>query len=232
MEFAHENDLFRPDFSSVPNARAPVYLDFTTANTMEGEVKAKLLESVEHSERNVATAYAHVTAVVGVAGMGGVGKTTALIGLAQQAEVREKFSSGGIYFLVVGKDATPGSLVAALKEIVSRSGGKKHSKEIDIDGPLESAVHTTSSWFAGRRALFILDDLWQTASSRLGYFKELMGLIDQSPDSYVVLSTRSNVIASETRERIEFKPRENTGHEACRIFLATAQFGRKLDSRQ
>ena len=64
-------------------------------------------------------------AINGVPGMGGVGKTTALIGLAQDPVVRKMFCGGGIYFLVVGKDASPAKLVSGLKEIVRCSGGKK-----------------------------------------------------------------------------------------------------------
>ena len=82
--FAKRNDVFRPDLSSIPKLRVPVYLDFSTRDTMEGKVKASLLDkSVERPSRNTGNVHAHVTAVVGVAGMGGVGKTTALIGLAK-----------------------------------------------------------------------------------------------------------------------------------------------------
>ena len=105
-----------------------------------------------------------------------MGKTTALIGLSQDADVREKFSTGGIYFVVVGKHATHEKLITNLKNIVRASGGEEESADIDSTGSLESAVQTTSSWFAGRKALFILDHLWQTASSEIGYLNELMGL--------------------------------------------------------
>ena len=219
---AQQNDIFSPDFTSIPNVRVPVYLDFSTRDTMEGEVKATLLESVNCSKRNVQNVGSHVTAVVGVSGMGGVGKTTTLIGLAKDVDVQETFSTGGIYFLVVGKDATPGKLVTGLKDVVKLSGGKKRSEEIDSNGSLESAIRTTSTWFANRRALFICDDLWPTSSCPSGYMTVLMGLIDYSPESHVVISTRSSAIACEASSRIVFEPRVNTGREARGIFLTSA----------
>ena len=218
-----QNDVFTPNFSSIPNVRVPVYLDFSTGDTMEGEVKATLVENVKRGPRGTQNVPAHVTAVVSVSGMGGVGKTIALIGLGRDAEVQEMFARGGIYFLGVGKDATAAKLVGSLKGIVSISGGERRSEKIDNNGSLESAVRTTSSWFAGRRALFILDDLWQTSSSHIGYFKELIGLLDESPESHILISTRSNMIACESGTRIEFQPREHTGYESRRMFLASAK---------
>ena len=221
-------DAFVPDFSSIPKVRVPVHLDFSKTETMEGKLKANLLESVERLSGHVQTVNAHVTAVVGVAGMGGVGKTTALIGLAKDADVQEKFSTGGIYFVIVGKDATPEKLVRSLKSIVRKSGGRRRSREIDSTGSLESAVRTTSSWFVGQQALFILDDLWQTSSNEMGYFNELIELLDDSPESHVIISTRSSIIATETSEIIEFKPREIAGSEARKMFLASANLDESL----
>ena len=221
-EIAQQNDVFTADFTSVPNVRVPVYLDFSKRDTMEGEVKATLLESVERPLQNERNVHTQVTAIVGVSGMGGVGKTTALIGLAKDADVREKFSTGGIYFVVVGKDATAGKLVAELKDVVRRSGGKKRSEEIDSNGSLESAIRTTSTWFANRRALFICDDLWRTTSCPSGYYEDLVGLLDNSPESHVVISTRDSAIASEASARIVFEPRVSTGREARGMFMASA----------
>ena len=221
-EIAQQNDVFTADFTSVPNVKVPVFLDFSARDTMEGEVKATLLESVERPVRNEQNVYTQVTAVVGVSGMGGVGKTTALIRLAEDADVREKFSTGGIYFLAVGKDATPRKLMSGLKEIVKLSGGKKRSEEIDSNGSLESAIRTTSTWFANRRALFICDDLWATSCCSSGYFHELMGLVKSSSESHIVVSTRDSGIASEASARIVFEPRVRTGRESRGMFMASA----------
>ena len=221
-EIAEQHDFFRPDFSSVPKLRTPVYLDFSTGSTIEGKLKAEVLKNTSQSASTLRNQYGHGKAVVGVSGMGGIGKTTAVLGLAQDADVREKFSEGGIYFLVVGKDATPDKLVANLKAIVRGSGGKRLSEEIDCAGSLESAITAASSWFAGRTALFILDDIWQTSTNQTGYSIELTGLLDDCPNSHVIISTRSNIIASETSSRIEFRPRESTGSEARGMFLASA----------
>ena len=221
-EIAQQNDVFTADFTSVPNVKVPVFLDFSARDTMEGEVKATLLESVERPVRNEQNVYTQVTAVVGVSGMGGVGKTTALIRLAEDADVREKFSTGGIYFLAVGKDATPRKLMSGLKEIVKLSGGKKRSEEIDSNGSLESAIRTTSTWFANRRALFICDDLWATSCCPSGYFHELMGLVKSSSESHIVVSTRDSGIASEASARIVFEPRVRRGRESRGMFMASA----------
>ena len=221
-EIAQQNDLFTPNFSTIPKVLGPVHLNFSTTETKEGQLKAKFLESVERSTGNVDDIQANVTAVVGVAGMGGVGKTTALLGLARDQDVRNIFASGGIYFLVVGKDATETNLVAKLKDFVRCSGGKKRCENIDLNGLLEIAVRETSAWFAKRKALFICDDLWQTQTCETGYFGALMGLLDASPESHMLLSTRFSSIASESYASILFAPRANTGPEARGIFLKSA----------
>ena len=219
---AKENDFFDPTFPPIPRASGWWHLDFSTRDTMEGEMKAKVIESATQSACEARNVNGHVTTVVGVAGMGGVGKTTALLGLSQDSEIREMFASGGIYFLPVGKNASPAQLVAGLAEIVNSSGGKRRSEKVSGSRSLESAVRTTSSWFIGRKALFILDDLWQTAPNRLDYFEALTRLTSESPKSHILVSTRSSVVASETNARIEFMPRENTGREARGMFLASA----------
>ena len=219
---AKENDFFHPVFTRIPRARAWWHLDFSTRDTMEGEVKAMVVENAGQSACETRNVYGYATAVVGIAGMGGVGKTTALLGLSQDSDIREIFSSGGIYFLPVGQDTSPAKLVSGLKEIVNRSGGKRWSEKIDSNGSLETAVWRTSSWFTGRKALFILDDLWQTSSNQLGYFEALTELTSESPESHILISTRSSTIANETNARIEFMPRENTGREARGMFLASA----------
>ena len=220
-EISKQNDFFSPDFSSIPKLRHSWSLDFSTQGTMEGEIKAKLLECVRNSKEKKNGVYDHLTAVVGVAGMGGVGKTTALVGIAHDPDVRGIFSSG-VYFLTVGKDATSAKLVKELKEMIRRSGGERWCEKIDNNGGLGSAVRMTSSWFRGPKALFILDDLWGTPSSQLGYLEEMTGLLDESPESHMLISTRSSTIAFETSARIEFKPREETGFAARGIFLASA----------
>ena len=113
--------------------------------------------------------------------------------------------------------------MASLKEILRCSGGRRRCKEIDLNEPLASAIRKTSFWFTGRKALFICDDLWRTSSCETGYLYELMGLLDSSPESHMVFSTRSNVIAPKMSS-IVFKPRSSTGREARGMFLVAAGF--------
>ena len=106
--------------------------------------------------------------------------------------------------------------------MVRRSGGKRLCEEMDSNGSLESAVSITSGWFAKRRALFICDDLWKTSSCKTGHLNSLVGLLDESPESHMLISTRSSAIASETKTTIVFEPRSTMGYEARGIFLSNA----------
>ena len=220
--FVEENDLFVPDYTSIRKARTAVYLDFSTSETMEGELKERLLQQVEHSKRQLEAGHeALVTAIVGVHGIGGVGKTTAVLGLARDADVREAFPDG-IQFISVGKGAKPASLILKLRDIIRHSGGEKWSEKIDLDGFLSAAVRTTSLWFAARQVLFICDDLWQTSSSRTGYFDDLVGLLDCSPNSHMVISSQSHAVHFRIPTFVVFKPKQSTGREARGMFLTSA----------
>ena len=213
-----ETDIFKCDFSSVPRIEFPVYLDFSKPHTMEGKLMVKLLDQVKQSKHDEAL---HVTAVVGTNGMGGMGKTTALCKLAQERLVREAFPDG-IHFIFVGKDATSADLVQKLKRIVRNSGGERWAGKIDDSGPLESAVETTSSWFAEKKVLFICDDLFQTPLSLWGYYKQLSRLLHHCPESYMIISTRNDRIGPQKSGKVLFEPRPTTGAAARGIFLKSA----------
>ena len=235
MGIAQQSDIFHADFSTVPSLRVPVHLDFDKGDTMEGKLKKKVLERVDHSAHNNHTGYAHVTAAVGVTGMGGIGKTTALIGLANDTEVREKFSDG-IYFVPVGKDATVDKLIRSLQGIVEKSGGKKMFEGIDSSKTLESVVSKTASWFSNRKVLFICDDLWKHSSSPMrvndpasfsqtSYFNQLQGLLDGNPKSHMVISTRDSDIASDAEATVLFQSRSHCVARA--IFMKSAEWDEK-----
>ena len=156
---AQENDIFRADISSIPALRVPVFLGFNAGIIGEGQLKKKVLESVERPACNIRNMHAHVTAAVGVTGMGGVGKTTAFIELALDEDVRKKFSDG-IYFLTVGKDATDEKLIISLKELVVNSGGKNVCEGINYSTLLELVVGIRANFsYALRKVLFICDDM-------------------------------------------------------------------------
>ena len=72
-------------------------------------MKATILENVEQATCNKRNTCSYVTAVVHMADMSGFGITTALMGLTTDADLREKFSTGGIYIQLVVKDASPGN---------------------------------------------------------------------------------------------------------------------------
>ena len=215
-KIVEENDIFKPDFSSIPTLRFPVHLEFWKPDTMEGRLIETLLEQVKYRGRD--SHASHVTTVVGAKGMGGVGKTTALCKLAELRVVRDAFPDG-IHFIVVGKDATPAGLVIKLKRIIKNSGGKRLADDINDSEALESAVRTTSTWFKNKRALFICDDLWQTPFSRSGYYKEMSGLLYKCPQSHMMISTRNEKIGPQGSAKVKFEPRRATGDEARGIFL-------------
>ncbi len=61
----------------------------------------------------------------GVVGMAGVGKTVALLGLASDREIHDRFPDG-ILFMALGQGATLQSVIGELKKIVVLTGGEQN----------------------------------------------------------------------------------------------------------
>ena len=49
-----------------------------------------------------------------------------------------------------------------------------------------------------------------------------MGLLDDFPESHMLISTRSSETEFETNSTVLFEPRPNTGRESLRMFLSSA----------
>ena len=144
----------------VPALSQGIILDFSTCDaegvpvTMEGKLKRAVVEIESHSD------FSRIAAAIGAGGMGGVGKTNALLGLGWDADVREQFRNGGIYFLSVGKDAGVREVIEELALAVQVSGGGGRSRDIRESKTLRGAIEIVVSWFDERETLFLCDDVW------------------------------------------------------------------------
>ena len=215
----------------VPGSSQGIILDFSTCDaegepvTMEGKLKRALLEIDSHSE------FSRIAAAVGAGGMGGVGKTNALLGLGWDTDVREQFRNGGIHFLSIGKDAGVEEVIEELALAVQVSGGAGRARDIRESKTLRGAIEIVVSWFEERETLFLCDDLWETAQSSVGYFTELKQLLTPRGRSRMALSTRDQRIANAAGIPIEFGPRDPEGDLSRAILLKYAGISEEVVSR-
>lgn len=162
--------------------------------------------------------------------MGGVGKTTALIGLGHDSEIRARFVDGVIFFSL-GAAVSEESVTQKLVKVMDLTGGRSKAFEVKSASSLSDAVACAATWFLGKRLLLLVDDLWPTPGRPQGYFPELAGLLRSSPDSRIALSTRSVDVAIENGFHVDFLPRDRQGRVAVAIFLKHARpntmFGEK-----
>lgn len=96
--------------SNVPPNPPRMTLDYTTEETCEGRLKAAILEGTS-------------SGVVGIvaSGPGGVGKTCALRGLANDSEIRKRFKNG-ILYMSLGNDSRLSGIVSELACAVDVTG--------------------------------------------------------------------------------------------------------------
>ena len=201
-------DEFKPQFL-VPAMLPGIVLDFTSRDevgepvTMEGKLKETLLclDDLHHDNTAIGVA-------IGAAGMGGVGKTSAMIGLGWEPDLRNRFDEGGIYFVSVGKDASKADIIKKLAHIVRSTGGNQCAKRVLESESLSGAVDEAIQWFQGRCSLFLFDDFWETEDSEVGYLPNIKQLLSSCAMSKMVVSTRSDEIALEGGKPVKFEPRE------------------------
>jgi hypothetical protein len=99
-----------------------------------------------------------VVGIVGVKGMGGVGKTTMALRLHNDRDVREWFT-GGVLWLEVGQNASNEKIQRLQKVILERMGNVQE----DPDNPRRGR-ELIRQRLTGKRVLICLDDVWEVVS--------------------------------------------------------------------
>lgn len=201
------NDPFRRSFlvqKATPFAVVNFNADDGKHLTMEGELKRMIMSPTRNgTEENASIEKRPYQEVISVSGQSGVGKSTALQAISWEHDVREHFA-GGIYWITLGEHASPGRIIQELSDIVITAGGASLSQQILQAQSLRAGVELFATWFNGRKVLFILDDLWPTSHSFIGFLFELQFLT--SHPGRIVLSTQFDDIAQATGFNIKFHP--------------------------
>ncbi len=215
-------ERFRAIFK-VPRLSGLVVLDFESLETPEGKLKDFLLnQSTTSKQVTAALGAAQCNAPLsGIVGMGGVGKTSALIGLGYDDDVRRRFSDG-IHFLIFGQQAKASEVIKGIGRFVRDSGGRNIAEDVESSASVRESAEKAALWFSGRACLFLCDDIWRADGRPQGFLEDLKLLLDTSAESKMVISTRDRTIAEEAGHKVLFEPRSVHGATSLRIFLAYA----------
>ncbi|CDF40019.1 WD40-repeat containing protein, partial [Chondrus crispus] len=179
--------------------------------------------------QNVGAVGARRGGVVGTKGMGGIGKSCALRGLASDEEVRSRFCDG-IYWLVLGQDATERGVIEHLARITRESGGETQAKAVREESVLYSAVSRVTEWFKGKTILLLIDDVWREgmvggegiAGSKV--MSRLREIADVENSSRTAFTAREWGVV-EGSEEIQFSTKEDAS--SLEILLKSADIQRE-----
>ena len=180
--------------------------------TPEGKLKHSVLSSLCSTQ--VAAAVGVMKPTHGVVGMGGVGKTIALQGLAYDIDIRDRFIDG-ILYMSLGQDANVQKVMDEICRIMRITGA--HVAESFIS--LRELIEEAAMWFSGKRCLFLVDDVWPTGNRETGYLQEVQEILRESPDSRMAVSTRSVEIARAAGLIVPFDAREPTESMSKTLFM-------------
>jgi GTPase SAR1 family protein len=110
-------------------------------------------------------------------GMGGVGKTSALICICHDADIKQKFIDG-VSFSHKGKTLGLRTLYCSW-QTWSRILGILYWQEKFAHVQILMFPQRRQARGAGRRSLFVGDDLWETDTNPTGFFAVLHKLIER-----------------------------------------------------
>lgn len=185
----------------------------------EGSLRSLVLDSM--SPDHECEASSALFPVHAVSGMTGAGKTTALIGLAHDPKVKECFTDG-ILYLPLEATSTEKHVLLELSKIMRVTGATPAATEVQSSPSLAAAVSTAAIWFNNKRILFLVDEIWPAPNRPQGYLPDLQILLQGSPESRMVISTRSRDIAVHTGSYVDFGARDPRGAAALGMFLSHA----------
>lgn len=133
----------------VPPNPPRLTLDYSSKITPEGKLKSAILARTE--KRLIAFM---------ASGQGGVGKTCALRGLAEDNDIKAKFL-GGIFYIQLGNDSKTSDIIEGLAAIIRHTGGIQLSQNIKALEKVQDACDKASQWFYEQSCLFLVGDLWR-----------------------------------------------------------------------
>lgn len=191
------------------------------AVTIEGELKAKILQTRTNTCVGVLDAHVTDSKVTGAVGGGGVGKTCAVRGLAKDPEILKTFT-GGIYEIALGKDAHRGTITDRLRILIQLTGNRTTARELDGNSDLNTHIVKACEWFRlqEKPCLFIVDDVWENNGIDGSIIRELSKIVDAC-DGCIVFTSRNHSFSEVADETIEFRARETK--EARAMLLCKAQ---------
>ncbi|CDF40582.1 WD40-repeat containing protein, partial [Chondrus crispus] len=219
-------DVFKPSFAVESNSPT-VLVDLDSSggeivpDTVERRLKAAVL-------RNGTTVHVGATAV----GQAGVGKTCALRAIAHDREVFARFPDG-VYFSTLGQDAREAELKQRLCNAVRISGGHEKADKLSNLAELDEVLAGVQAWFAGRRCLFIFDDVWSRNNNDERILFKLSSLArtavqNGEPASRVLYSTRDPTLI-DLGEQVKFEAREGRSAYDMLIHASGASRGEVED---
>ncbi|CDF34773.1 unnamed protein product [Chondrus crispus] len=220
-------NMFRASIRAEHNpASICVKLDSRGSDGLPNTCESRLKAAVLRRDRNKQVG---ATAV----GQGGVGKTCALRAIAHDVEIMAEFS-GGVYFMLLGKDGNVGRLIEELCLIVEASGGNQTAVEMREQSEFERVLAKVQAWFCSHVCLFIIDDVWVVNDIDANILQKLSVLAETAGGSggrrsRLLYSTRDKELR-QIGERVAFEPREKVGKEAVEMLVhASEANGKEVD---
>lgn len=181
-------------------------------------LEGKLLREILNIQTNSRTSL--TISILGVKGMGGIGKTTALKTVGNHPRIQDKFKDG-IFWLQLSEEADANTFVAQLSIAIDSTGGHKTANRIrGMD--IWSARAIAKKWFQGQCCMFLVDDVWSVGEGRvvIDSMQHIAG-----PRSVVVFSTRDSILAdSSSTLCIKFNILEPRDPKALSILLTNAKY--------
>lgn len=205
----HTQESYVPD-SNVPPNPPRLTLDYNTTNTFEGRLKAAIIEGSS-------------SGIVGVvaSGLGGVGKTCALRGLAKDPDIKHRFP-GGVLYIQLGNDARISDIINGVARAVERTGGERLARAITGLRTVQDASDKAARWFRPQKCLFLVDDIWWVNGIASNVFSVLGTMLHD--ESLLVYTTRDKRFLRGADTEVHFEVREAHGELAHRMLMTHAGF--------
>lgn len=146
------------------------------------------------------------------------GKKNALLGLAHDEDIRDRFL-GGILYISLGPEASGRTLLQALARIMRATGAVSRASAVETMYSVTDGVSGAAAWFRGKACLFLVSDVYPTQDKEVGFLPEIQNLLHGSPESRVVLSSKFRSLAANSGLTVDVECADTRGDTCASIFL-------------